>query len=417
MTDTVPSSPPPGQARVLMISQFYRPEPIGSAPFCADLTEALAAAGHRVGVLTARPSYPENVVYAAYRDGSLDRQTVRGVDVARIATYLKPGGSTIDRLLNESSFMLNGAGALYRNRRAGRPDIVVALCPSVFGVLLASTLRRRGTRCIALVHDIQSGIAEGLGMMGGGIVGALRRMERLAFNRCDLLIVLSEEMRERLRMLGVRRPIHVHPIWIDTNAIEPAPSNPGNARLALYSGNFGRKQGLGQLVDAAAELARRNAEVRIRLRGNGSERAGLESGIASRGLTNVEVCDLLPPERLSAGLAEGDIHLVPQDPSVADYAVPSKIYAIMAAGRPFVATARPGSTLWRMQDETGAFLCVPPNDPGALADAILSLAANGEMRETLGRRARQYVTENCNKPDSLRRLIDIIRDTGMAAAT
>lgn len=411
------SAAPGAESRVLMVSQFYRPEPIGSAPFCGDLAEALAAAGHRVDVLTARPSYPQNIVYERYRSGELDSETLAGVDIRRIATYLKPGGSTIDRLLNESSFMLNGGATLFRNRRERRPDIVVALCPSVFTVLLATAMRRKGTRCVALVHDIQSGIAEGLGMMGGGIVHGLRTLERTAFNRCDLLIVLSEEMRERLRQIGVRRPIHVHPIWIDVDSIEATPPSPGDARLALYSGNFGRKQGLGQIIDAADELARRNAGVRIRMRGNGSERTALESGVAARGLSNVEICDLLPKERFSAGLAEGDIHLVPQDPSVADYAVPSKIYAIMAAGRPFVATAKPGSTLWRMQDETGAFLCVPPNDPAALADAILSLAGDSDLRGKLGERARRYVTENCAKSESLSRLIGVIREGRPASAT
>lgn len=395
------------QPDVLMISQYYRPEPIGSGPFCTDLAEALAASGRRVQVLTARPHYPHGIVYDAYRNGLLDEQCLNDVHVFRVPAYLKPRGSVLDRLLNETSFALNGANALRRGT-VPRAGIVVALCPSVFTVLLATTLRRKGARCIALVHDIQSGIAEGLGMVAGGIGGGLRQLERTAFNRCDALVVLSEEMRERLQRLGVHRPIIVHPIWIDTDAIEATPAGDGAARLALYSGNFGRKQGLMQIVDAASELSRRKAGISIRMRGNGSERRNLEQEIRERGLTNIEICDLLPTEQLSAGLAEGDIHLVPQDPTAADYAVPSKIYGIMAAGRPFVATAQPGSTLWRLQEETGAFLCVPPNDPVALTEALVSLAGDGDRRRLLGRRARDYVTAHCAKTPSLRRLISSI---------
>lgn len=397
-------------ADVLMISQYYRPEPIGSGPFCADLAEALAAAGRRVNVLTARPHYPDSIVYETHRDGARDRERVNDVDVIRVSPYLRPGGSVMHRLLNEFSFVVEGAGALWHDRRAGaaRAEVIVALCPSVFTVLMATYLKRRHARCVALVHDIQSGIAEGLGMMSGGIVGGLRRLERHAFNRCDLLVVLSDEMRERLRRLGVRRPIHVHPIWVDTDSIAPAPPVPGPARVALYSGNFGRKQGLHQLVETAAELARRKVALTVRLRGNGSERPRLENEIRSRGLANVEICDLLPPDRLSQGLAEGDIHLVPQDPSAADYAVPSKIYGIMAAGRPFVATAREGSTLWRLRDETGAFLCVPPDDPPALAEAVIALAGDDARRRTLGDNGRAYVDRHCAKTSSLSWLIRVI---------
>ena len=98
------------------------------------------------------------------------------------------------------------------------------------------------------------------------------------------------------------------------------------------------------------------------LRGRGSQAEHLAAEIAAKGLRNVQIADLLPPERLNAGLAEGDIHLVPQDPDAADFAVPSKIYNIMAAGRPFIATARPDSVLWRLQQECGGFVCVPPYD-------------------------------------------------------
>lgn len=395
---------PETDADVLMISPYYRPEPIGSGPFCGDLAEAFSTTGRHVNVLTTRPSYPRNAVYESYQDGSQDRQSLNGVDIQRVAIHERSGTSVLSRLLTETSFAMNAARVLWRWNHA-TPPVVIALCPSVFSVLLATTQRRRRTRCIALVHDIQSGIAKGLGMASGTAVTVLRRLERIAFNRCDLIIVLSEEMRSQLRQLGVHRPIQVHPIWVDTDAITATAPRPGPARTALYSGNLGRKQGLTQLIEAADELARRKSEITVRLRGNGSERPMLEQEIRSRALANVELCDLIPADRISAALAEGDIHLVPQDPAAADYAVPSKIYGIMAAARPFVATANPGSTLWKLQAECRAFLCVSPNDPVALANAVMKLSDNADMRRDLGERARTYVTAHCSKASSLERLV------------
>jgi len=394
-------------ADVLVVSQYYRPEAIGSAPFCGDLAEALAGAGMRVNVMTARPHYPDNAVFPGYRDGARDRETVNGVEVSRVPTFIGANGSALHRLAGEGSFMMRGGAALARHPARGA-KLVVSLCPSVLAVALGGLIRRKDARHVALVHDIQSGLAGGLGMTGRAAVRGLQALERSAFNRCDLIVVLSEEMRQTLRRAGVSAPIHVHPIWIDVDAIQPRPAAPGPARVALYSGNFGRKQGLMQLVDLAQELLGRGSDLRVVLRGRGSQSGPISRAVEERGLGNVEIGDLLPAERLADGLAEGDIHLVPQDPSVADYAVPSKIYGIMAAARPFVATAHKGSTLWRLQRESGAFVCVPPNDAPALARAVLALAGDAERRRALGRRGRAWVTAHCAKDKSLRALAGAI---------
>ncbi len=103
---------------------------------------------------------------------------------------------------------------------------------------------------------------------------------------------------------------------------------------------------------------------------------------------------LVPLERFNESLAEGDVHLVPQDPEAADYAVPSKVYNIVAAGRPFVATAQEGSTLWKLAERTGACICVPPNDVRAFADAVIALIDHRSLRAELGTRGRSYVEEN-----------------------
>jgi colanic acid biosynthesis glycosyl transferase WcaI len=144
-------------------------------------------------------------------------------------------------------------------------------------------------------------------------------------------------------------------------------------------------------------LQARRPEIQIVLRGNGNQADALRAEIAQRGLANVRLAELLPDGRLSEGLAVGDIHLVPLDPDAAAFMVPSKTFNIMAAGRPFVATAAPGSVLWRLRHRSGAFICVPPNDAPAFADAVLQLADDAALRADLGRRGRQFVERHLAK--------------------
>ncbi len=175
--------------------------------------------------------------------------------------------------------------------------------------------------------------------------------------------------------------------------IEP----PNGPVKIIYSGNFGKKQGLGQIIAMAEVLQHDRPDLSVIMRGKGNQAELLQQQIDSQGLRNIHLEELLPDEALYRGLMETDIHLVPQTPDAAPFALPSKIFNIMAAGRPFVATAGRYSPLWALQRASGAFVCVPPNDPAAFAEAVLRLVDNPGLRRTLGERGRQFVTRHNDK--------------------
>src|SRR5262245_50783836 len=384
-------------SRVLFVSRYYWPELIGSAPFSTDIAEWLAAHGRPTTVVSGLPHYPHDDVFPAYRDGRCRRETVCGVEVERLSAGPPRGGSALARIANEAEFLLRGLATLLTGRVSRHP-VVLALCPSILSVALGVAARRRGGVCVAVVHDIQSGLAEKLGMGGSRMGGLMRAAERTILNRTDLVAVLSSEMKDQLRNIGITVPIEVIPLWVDTDHIQAAPAIARPGVKVLYSGNLGRKQGLGQVVALARELADRRLDIEIVLRGNGNQAGELLTEIKRLGLTNIQLAELQPNEALSTALAAGDIHLVPQRPDAAAFAVPSKVFNIMAVGRPFVATALPDSVLWRLQRQSGAFLCVPPDDPPTFAEAVVRLADDSRLRQELGRRGREFVEQNYAKP-------------------
>ncbi len=390
---------------VLFVSRYYWPELIGSAPFSTDIAEWLAAHGRPTTVVSGLPHYPHDDVFPAYRDGRCPRETVCGVSVERLSAGPPRGGSAVARIANEAEFLLRGAAALVTGRFKRHP-VVLALCPSILSVALGVMARRRGGVCVAVVHDIQSGLAEKLGMGGNRLARIMRATERAVLNRTDLVAVLSSEMKDQLRSIGVTTDIEVIPLWVDTDHIQAAPAVARPGVKVLYSGNLGRKQGLGQVVELARELSSRRLDIEIVLRGNGNQAGELLDQIKSLGLTNIQLAELQPNEALGTALAAGDIHLVPQRPDAAAFAVPSKVFNIMAVGRPFVATALPDSVLWRLQRQSGAFLCVPPDDPPTFAEAVIRLADDSRLRQELGRRGREFVEAHYAKPRILGHLVD-----------
>jgi colanic acid biosynthesis glycosyl transferase WcaI len=392
-------------SRVLFVSRYYWPELIGSAPFSTDIAEWLASHGRPTTVVSGLPHYPGTMVFPAYRDSRRRRETVRNVEVERLRCGPPRASSATSRIVNEAEFLVRGLAALVTGRLR-RHSVVLALCPSILCVALGVAARRRNGVCIAIVHDIQSGLAEKLGMVGGGRLSALMRAcERSILNRTDLVAVLSSEMKDQLRRIGVTAPIEVVPLWVDTEHIRPAPTVVRSSVRVLYSGNLGRKQGLGQVVELARELATRRSDIEIVVRGSGSQAAELMAEIKRLGLANIRMVELQPNEALGTALAAGDIHLVPQRPDAAAFAVPSKVFNIMAVGRPFVATALPDSVLWRLQRQSGAFLCVPPDDPPSFAEAVIRLTDDSRLRQELGRRGREFVELHYAKPRILGHLM------------
>lgn len=384
-------------SRVLFVSRYYWPELIGSAPFSTDIAEWLTEHGRPTTVVSGLPHYPGSEIFPDYRAGRPLQETVRGVKVERLRTGPPRAAGAASRILNEAGFLLRGLMAL-AGGRIERHSVVLALCPSILCVALGLAARRRGGVCVAIVHDIQSGLAEKLMVGGGWLTKVMRACERFVLNRTDLVAVLSAEMADQLRRIGIKAPIEVVPLWVDTDHIRPVPSIARPAVRVLYSGNLGLKQGLDQVVALAQVLADRRSDIEIVLRGNGSQAADLLASIDRLGLTNVRLAQLQPSQELAVALASGDIHLVPQRPDAADFAVPSKVFNIMAVGRPFIATALPDSVLWRLQERSGAFLCVPPGDPSSFAEAVIRLADDNRLRGELGRRGRAFVEQHCAKP-------------------
>lgn len=393
---------------ILILTRHYAPEPTGSAPPMQQIAEWLAAQGHAVRLVTVRPSYPTPTIFEGYAKGERDHVTENGVQVVRLPTSAVKGGGLLKRIVPEARFMVDLLlGAL--SGRIARSDKVISLCPSILTTLGALALVRGGGRHVAIVHDVQSGLGAALGSAGlRAVLPILRRLEAFALNRTDHVVVLSRGMQGAVESLGVRRPITILPPSIDTRDIAPSPRAPDEPPTLMYSGNLGRKQGLEQLLDLAEALKARGSLIRIRIRGDGASRATLVSDAAHRNLDNLTFLPLAPKDQLSAALAEGDLHLVPQIADGGDFAVPSKVFAVMAAGRPFVATALPGSSLDRLAQASNAFACVEPNQPEAFADLVETLMADEPRRTRMALNGRDYVTREVDTDVVMRRLLPLL---------
>jgi glycosyltransferase involved in cell wall biosynthesis len=323
-------------------------------------------------------------------------ETRRGVRIERAnGTRFRPrrfGG----RAANYLSYFVSAIAASFR---IGRPDVVVSLTdPPIVGLLALWTARRTGARFVFLCEDVFPEVAALLDDFKNDAVNrVLDRINRYLLREADAIVALGERMRRRLVEEKGADPARIHIIhnWADCGAIVPGLKDNAFSRayglvdrfVFMHSGNVGLSQNLDVLVEAAARLRDRD-DIVIAIVGDGTKRVALESQARARALTNLRFFPYQPKQELHESFAAADAFLVSLEPGLEGYIVPSKLYGILAAGRPLVAAVDPSSEVATIARDHRCGLYAAPGDPDDLARQILTLADNPELTRTLGANAR-----------------------------
>lgn len=390
---------------VVLISPTFHPERIGTPLYATDLVRGLVEHGLGCRVVTSQPYYPAFRRFPGYGRGTR-RDALDGVPVFRVPTVVPRRGGALGRALSDVNLLLQVALGIV-TRRIGRSSSVVAVDPGVPLVVLAgSMLRRRNGRLLAVVHDVQFGlVASTGGAVSRRLSPVARAVEVWALNRASAVAAISAPMRGVLIDAGVSVPVHVVPLW---PTLEPGAGGEPDPEAVLYSGNLGRKQGVDLLLDVAERLRAIAPSAHVTIRGEGTERPGLRAEAARRDLENVTFDDLVPEGELAATLAGAAVHVIPQAPKGADFAVPSKVYNILAVGRPVVVTAPRRSALARLAAEVEAVVVVEPGDVEAFAEAVARLLRDREQRERMGTAAREWVRRTRHRDVAIGQYLELL---------
>lgn len=379
--------------KILLLSLNYTPEQIGIGPFSAGWAEHLACAGHRVTVVTAQPYYPDWRITEGHSN-RWQRTVESGVEVVRCPHYVPRQPSGLKRVLHQASFALAAMWPMLAHAIVRRPDLVIAVAPSLIAAPVARVAAvLAGAKSWLHVQDFELEAALAAGLLNGGFpLNIATRFERRVLTGFDVTSTISPQMCRKLAAKGVPEgQIRELRNWADIDAIKPL-EQPSPFRrewqisapyVALYSGNIANKQGVDLVLDAA-RILRQRGDILFVICGNGPARARLETRAAD--LPNVCFRDLQPRERLADLLGLASVHLLPQIAGVADLVLPSKLANMFASGRPVVTTADPGTGI--ADEVNGMGVVVPPGDAAAFANAIDSLLRDPDRQARLGRTAR-----------------------------
>ena len=186
--------------------------------------------------------------------------------------------------------------------------------------------------------------------------------------------------------------------WCDEDHLRPLQRNAELAAklglagsfVVMFAGTMGVMQGLDSVLTAAELLSKKHSAIKFVLVGGGVERDRLRHAATERHLTNVTFLERQPPEAMGAILALADVLLVHlKDTPLFRMTLPSKLQACMAVGKPILLGMRGDAA--KIIETSGAGEVVEPENPSAIAQAVLKLASLSEAeKKRMGLKGRAY---------------------------
>jgi colanic acid biosynthesis glycosyl transferase WcaI len=385
--------------RLLVICPHYEPDVAPTGVVMTAICGELIAAGHELQIVTALPWYEKHRVEPQWAGRLVRNEEHPWGRVSRVHPFPTSKGSIPARSVGFAGF--TGLVTLVALFRRPRPDGVLAMSPPItLGLAGALVARIRRAPFVFNIQDVFPDVAiEVNAIRSPRLIRVARALERFTYRRSDAVTVLSEDLRDNVVAkigAGSRTRVRVIPNFVDTSAISPGThDNSYRAEFGLrdrivvmYAGNVGFSQPLELMIDAARELQHRQDVVFV-INGGGSGRRAVEA--AAEGLGNVRFVDFQPRERLPEVLAAADIHVIALRRGLARASVPSKLYSILAAGRPVLASIDAGTEVARVIDVSGSGWAVPPEDGPAFTAALVELVDDAAERESMGRNGRSFV--------------------------
>lgn len=394
---------------MLLLNLYYPPDSSATAKMAETVVEALAA-NHDVTILCGRPSYDP----AERRTWRLAQtENIGRVRIIRVGSTDYPRAHMKKRVLNYLTYVfLAVPQALFLNC-----DVILAMTDPPFeGIVGASVALLKGKPYVYNIRDMYPDMAVGGSIVKPGVLSRLwEKLHRWALRRATRVVVLGEDMRNRILAKSVD-PARVVVVRDGTELPSSSASSAldatviqairGNFRFVLvHAGNLGF-YGAWDTLLAAAEQLNKNG-VGLVFVGDGAERERLQA--AATTIPNVRFLPFFPGSKIPSVLAAADAHIITVKRGLEGVVVPSKMYGILAAGKPIMALAPRECDVVSIGEAKGFSVSADPGDPAEFARAVQQLVRDPERVRRMGQAAFAAAAEY-QRSRELGKLVKLIEE-------
>jgi glycosyltransferase involved in cell wall biosynthesis len=381
---------------VLFLTDNFPPEVNAPASRTHEHCRRWVARGEQVTVITCAPNFPKGRVFDGYRNRVWQQETIDGIRVIRVWSYITANEGFARRVLDYTSYMLTAfvAGLFVR-----RVDVVVATSPQFFTAVAGwavGALKR-----VPFVFELRDLWPESIKAVGAmkdsAVLRLLEKVELFLYRRAARIVSVTHSFRDALIARGIDgAKIDVVTNGVDIGRFSPRPKDTALERelgfegcfVAGYIGTHGMAHALETLLDAMQIVQRHpdGGDVRLLLLGDGARKAALQADARGRGLTNVRFVDTVPKDQVARYWSLLDVSIIHlRRTELFSTVIPSKLFECMGMAIPVLHGVAGESA--RIVEREGAGITFEPEDAAALASLLLQLRADPALRLRLSRQA------------------------------
>lgn len=403
---------------IMFLSQYFWPEEMATSELLSGIALELSKSGYSVQALAGQPAY-----WKGYGDipRFLERE---GVMVQRVKSTRLDKNTTLGRVLNSVSFSL---AILLQSIFVKQPNLFIAVTNPPLLIWVARLAKiLRGTSYVLIIHDVYPNIAIALNRLNEtSLISRLWRMlNRWSYRGAEKIVALGECMADVLRKelsQTERSKVIVISNWADGAKIKPIPRENNillkewglmDKFVVQYSGNIGLFHEIDSIVEAAKKL-KNNKKIHFLFIGEGGQLPWLKNQISELGLLNISFKPFQAKEQIPLSLTACDLALVTLKYEATGFCVPSKLYGILASGKPVIGIANALTETARIIESGRCGFVVKPGDSKGLAKIIEYLSEEDEKCRQLGVAARDVFDKKYTLNNIASQYSDMLKDIVM----
>lgn len=394
--------------QVVVLSQFYRPEPF---KYPRDIAMALADNNYEVRVVTGYPNRPGGKLYPGYRQRFRFSEVIDGISVHRVPIVINHSHKALERIANFLSFSFN---ALRLTSTVKNADAVyVYATPATAAIPAQVWAKILGIPYVLHVQDLWPESVTGSEMMGQGAISRVAEaamtpwLKRL-YGKADALVAISPGMRDLLVEKGnSAESTSVVYNWAEEESITAKTSNlfESNDLRLLYAGNLGPMQDLETVIEVASRYDDRS-DFSLDIAGGGILEEAIQA--AAEELSQTNFLGLIPRAEISRQYFKSDFQLVTlKDMAIFRTTIPSKLQASLASGVPVITTVK-GDVAELIKRYDAGLVAEPENADSLAAAFDEALGMSTAERARMGKNARRLYEEQMSRSAGTAAIVSIM---------
>ncbi|WP_211749198.1 glycosyltransferase family 4 protein [Paenibacillus sp. Marseille-Q4541] len=392
---------------IVFVINYFHPDYASTGQILTDLCMHLQHDFNITVIAELPPSMKDNNNRKKFHYDELEK-----IKIIRIQLPEVDKTSKLSRLRYIASYFFNAVYILLKQR--DMQFIYTISQPPVLGGLIGSIGKiLRGSKHIYNIQDFNPEQAEAVGYNKSKLlVGVARWVDKMNCRLADHVITVGYDMRETLERRFKNRNVPSNSVinnWTDEKDIVPLDkTHPEVSQfldendlqdkfIVMYSGNLGLYYDLENLIKFT-ERFKECPDLMFVFIGEGAVKHKMMSFVKEQQITQVKFLGFQDKSRIKYSLNAADIHLVVNQKGIKGVSVPSKIYGVMAAGKPVFGVLEDGSEAFRLVEESKCGVLVEPQQYDEFVEKVKQMyfMKNSELFE-MGMRGRSYLDQNLRR--------------------